>query len=208
VVNFSGFWGATERGLLNDTGGALQVTLVGSLEPGNSVVLSVTYKASNNAQPTLPDRVRVTVDPTSSGSPNGRERECLETNNSREAPVQAGASAPDLRLDLGAATAICPAARVAATVFNDGSVPASNVLVRFYAGDPSQGGTLLHEQTIAGPIAPGQNVPLTVTIPGLPEGRVIRIFGVVDPDNTITECNEANNRDSANQTVTCSIVPE
>jgi hypothetical protein len=208
VVNFSGFWGATERGLLNDTGGALQVTLVGSLEPGNSVVLSVTYKASNNAQPTLPGRVRVTVDPSTSGSPNGRERECLETNNAAEAPVQAGASAPDLRLDLGTATAACPAARVVTTVFNDGSVPASNVLVRFYAGDPSQGGTLLHEQTIAGPIAPGQNVPLTVTIPALPEGRVIRIFGVVDPDNTITECNEANNRDSANQTVNCIIVPE
>ncbi|HMJ16027.1 MAG TPA: CARDB domain-containing protein, partial [Polyangiaceae bacterium] len=208
VVNFTGFWGANAIDLLNQTGTPLQVVLVGSLEPGNSVVLSVTYRASYNAQATLPARVRVNVDPSTGSNPQGRERECNETNNSAEAPVQAGASAPDLRLDLGTATRQCPSARVVTTVYNEGSVPASNVVVRFYAGDPSQGGTPLHDETIAGPIAPGQNVTLTVTIPELPAGRLIRIYGVVDPDNAITECNEANNRDSANESILCSIDPD
>jgi hypothetical protein len=201
-VTFVGVWGSTEAALEDAGGAALKVVLVGSLEPGNSTFLSVTYKATNNGQTNLPDKVRVVVDGVNS------ERECIESNNSAEAPVQAGSARADLRLVLGAATAPCPNASVAVTVFNDGSLPASNVVVRFFAGDPAQGGTKLHDETIPGPIGPGQNAQLTVAIPNLPVDRSIVIYGMVDPDNAVPECNEANNVDQADNAVICREVPE
>jgi len=91
------------------------------------------------------------------------------------------------------------------TVFNDGSAPASNVVVRFFAGDPQAGGSVLHEETIPGPIAPNMSAMLTVTIPNFPQSRSIRIFGVVNPDDTITECDNGNNTDDADSNALCII---
>ena len=79
------------------------------------------------------------------------------------------------------------------TVTNDGSAEASDVLVRFYAGDPSQGGTQIGETTIDGPIGSGDSESVTVTLDA--QSRNITLWAVVDPLNTIAECNDGNNRD-------------
>jgi hypothetical protein len=34
------------------------------------------------------------------------------------------------------------------------------------------------------------------------------IYGVVDPDNTISECNDGNNKDAADAKIVCGAVPQ
>ena len=201
-VTFEGTWGATTQQLLNGSGQPLTVTLTNSLEPGASVILSVGYDPANNGQTVLPDKVKVIVDAADA------ERECDETNNEKEQPVAAGQPRPDLRLELGLATPACPNANVAVTLFNDGTAPASNILIRYFAGDPSQGGQALQDQTVAGPLNAGQSTSFMATITSFPSNRNIVLFGVVDPDDTIDECNEANNKDAADNSVACNTGPK
>ena len=94
---------------------------------------------------------------------------------------------------------------MATTVINDGSAPASNVLVRYYAGDPAQGGAAIHDELIAGPIPPGGSVNLVAKLMGFPKNLTIQIYAVVDPENTVTECNDGNNKDAADNKVLCGI---
>ena len=42
----------------------------------------------------------------------------------------------------------------------------------------------------------------------MPGGRNILIYAVIDPDSAIDECNDANNKDAADDEVFCSTGPD
>ncbi len=132
----------------------------------------------------MPDSVEVTIDG------DNKERECVEDNNSIDGPVEEGAEVADLRLEIDSATG-CAEPKVELTVYNDGSAPAEDVLVRLYAGDPSQGGTKIGEVTIDGPIEAGESEQVEVTLDAI--ALDITLWGIADPMNSIIECNDANN---------------
>jgi hypothetical protein len=77
--------------------------------------------------------------------------------------------------------------------------------VRIYAGDPSQGGTLLGETTIEGPIDAGESEEVTIVLDD-PISLNVTIWAVVDPLNTIVECNDGNNTDQGPDLI-CDVVP-
>ncbi|MBI5535741.1 MAG: hypothetical protein HY898_23620 [Deltaproteobacteria bacterium] len=200
VIGFYGEWTTPplQEALHGPGAVALTATLQTSLEPGEAVLVTVHYDAVNNAPGVLPDQIRVVVDDGNTA------RECDEGNNERKIKVDPGVAMADLRIDLGAVSnATCPEPKVPTTVYNDGSAPASNVRVRYYAGDPSAGGTPLHEEVIPGPIAPGGNASVTATLTGFPKGLLVLIYGVVDPDNAIVECNDGNNSDTVADKIIC-----
>ncbi|MGK4003320.1 CARDB domain-containing protein [Sorangium sp. So ce1036] len=202
VVSFHGEWDtpAASAPLLDAGGAPLQAVLRTSIEPHSSLLVTVSYSAGNNPQAALPARVRAVVDE------GGVERECKEDNNEQTVAVDAGGARPDLQLQIGrVATAQCPQGQVdvPTTVVNAGSAPASNVRVRYYAGDPAQGGKVLHEEVIPGPIAPGASASVTAAIKSFPWNLSILIHGVVDPDSEIDECNDGNNRNAAPDKVRC-----
>jgi hypothetical protein len=202
VVSFEGTWitPALTAPLGAGGGQPLRATLTQSLEPGDSVLITVRYSAANNAPGTLPARVKATVDD------GDLERECIENNNSLEREVVGAAALPDLRVSI-ATPRDCPTPRVATTVRNDGNAPASNILVRYYLGDPQAGGVPFHEERIAGPLAPGASVNLDPVLTAFPRGVDVLVWAVVDPDGTIAECNDGNNRDPADGRFRCDDVP-
>ncbi len=201
VIWFEGTWtglGLTEP-LYSDlaTMTPLEVVLQTSLEPGDSILLTVTYDAMQSAQGTVPDLVNVIVDATDAAS------ECDETNNELAEVVQAGDMLADLRVELGTVIGNCPPT-VSTTVFNDGTLDATGVIVRYYAGDPNQGGTPIIDVAVPGTVPAGGSVMLSPTLNGFPSSASgVTIFAIVDPDNVIPECNDGNNKDSASQQVTC-----
>jgi hypothetical protein len=81
------------------------------------------------------------------------------------------------------------------------------VVVEIYFGDPSAGGTPVTRVTIDEPIPPGGSVMITPMVEMFPLEREILLWGVVDPDNTITECNEADNIDPADNAIMCRLRP-
>ena len=181
----------------------LVVTLGRTLDPGASLVLTVPYDSSTSTPGTLPNRIRVVVDPVSAAMTSGLERECIESDNEATVPVMGGAMVADLEVELTGPTGDCPTLTFGATVTNRGSVEARDIVVRFYAGDPATGGRLLGEQTIAGPLAPGAMMMLSASleIPDVP----VQIFVVVDPDDSIPECNDGNNVDASADRYGCLI---
>ena len=197
VVTFSGSWPGGDEPLLDGNSAPLSIVLTTSLEPGMSVILSVNFNQANNSPGVLPDSVTAIVD-----GEDG-ERECIEDNNSITAQVEAGVARPDLAVGLGAAFGNCPSPQVLTTLTNNGTADASNITIRYYAGDPSRGGTALSEEIVAGPIAPGAEYELTASMSSFPTDRDIVIYAVVDPDKLIDECNEGNNRDNASNTFRC-----
>jgi hypothetical protein len=73
---------------------------------------------------------------------------------------------------------------------------ASNVVVRFYKGNPYEGGTQIGQTTITGGIQSRRSKYASVpwTVPAATAGNT-RIYAVIDPDNAITnEVHESNNR--------------
>ncbi|HPB99077.1 MAG TPA: hypothetical protein PKW66_24345, partial [Polyangiaceae bacterium] len=54
-----------------------------------------------------------------------------------------------------------------------------------------------------GPLAPAGADSFVEAIPNFPQNLEILIYGVVDPDNLIEECNDANNKDDADNKVRC-----
>ncbi|MCA9642932.1 MAG: hypothetical protein H6718_04630 [Polyangiaceae bacterium] len=198
TVAFYGDWGGGTTPPLSDGAGQpLTTTITGSLEPGDVIFLTVSYNAANDTPGVLPNDVLVRVDDLDV------ERECHEDDNELTQPVNAGSQLADLRIQLDVPAKNCPMVDVPTTVFNDGSLAASNVVVRYYAGDPSAGGTVIHELTRSGPIPAGGSDSFTATIPNFPKNANILIYGVVDPDNVIQECNDGNNRDDADERVRC-----
>lgn len=202
TVGFYGDWGGggAPAPLSDAAGQPLTATLTSSLEPGDVIFVTVSYNAANDTPMTLPLNVLVRVDDANI------ERECLEDDNELLKAVDAGAQQADLRIQLDLPSKDCPEVDVPTIVFNDGSLPASNVVVRYYAGDPSAGGVAIHELTRPGPIAAGASDSFTANITNFPKNASILIYGVVDPDNQIPECNDGNNRDDAGERVKCSAI--
>lgn len=200
VVTYHGIWAGVKEPLYADAAMTpLTTTIQSSLEPGDSIQLSVTYDAAFNAAGTLPDEIEVVVDEADV------ETECVEDNNALTKKVEPTMPLADLRIQLGVVNdGTCPMPEVPTTVINDGAAPASNVLVRYYAGDPGAGGTFLHEQVVAGPIDPnGGTASFVAKIPSFPNNLSILIYGIVDPDDAIPECNDGNNKDSADNKIEC-----
>ncbi len=190
LVGFEGTWGEETRAL--ESGGApLTVTLNQGLAPGESLRLSVRYDADERG---LPDTVTARIDVPVDGGPEfGQERECEEDNNAREAPVEAPVGLADLVIvSLAAEGGVCPEARFTATVRNDGTLEATDVLLRFEGG-----GGVLAETTIER-LGPGASTEVTVDTNLFPSGREIAVRASVDPEGAIAECDEGNNeRDAA-----------
>ncbi len=200
VIGFEGSWNAamlTEPLYADMLMTPLTFVLSSPLEPGASIFISVAYDALDNSPMVLPDSIRVIADA------GDLENECDETNNELTVPVMAGNMEADLRVALGAPspTPICPT--VPTTVHNDGSLPASNVTVRYFAGNPNQGGTAVHDALFPGPIPAGGSVMQNVTVGNFPQGLSIEIWAVVDPDDLIDECNDGNNSDAASPKIQC-----
>ncbi|MEZ4308471.1 MAG: hypothetical protein R3F14_10550, partial [Polyangiaceae bacterium] len=60
---------------------------------------------------------------------------------------------------------------------------------------------------VPGTIAPnGGMKTFTATIPSFPENLSILIYGIVDPDDAVPECNDGNNKDAADNKIECSSV--
>jgi hypothetical protein len=197
VVRFFGTWGAQTDPLYADlVMTPLEVVLQTSLEPGDSTVLTATYDAAWSAQMTLPDSVTVRVDALNQAA------ECVENNNDLTEAVVAGAMTADLRVSIDAIALPCPP-KVTTTVYNDGSVAASNVVVRYFAGDPNQGGTFIADEVVPQSIPAGGMVTFTPSLVAFPIGLDIIIYAVVDPADLIEECNDGNNKDAADQATTC-----
>jgi hypothetical protein len=194
AITFYGDFGGTITALRDPAGDPLTATLVGSLEPGASILVTAAFRAEDNPQNALPGRVIARIDEAAS------ERECREDNNEISEAVSAGEQLADLRLVVGAESGQCSAKKVEVTVHNDGSIAASDVLVRLYAGDPSAGGKPIGELVIAGPIAPGASANAQVTL--APLELDISVYGVADPLDAIAECNNANNLDQG-PTIAC-----
>lgn len=187
VLAFDGIWQGqtTPVALLDEAGAPITATVSKNLEPGSSwLTTAVPYKAGNAGQVGLPSEIVVRVDANQSST------ECVETNNSIRGAVSAGEALSDLRLVLNKASGCAPPV-IDFTLYNDGALPASNVIVRIYAGDPSAGGSVLGETVVAGPIAAGGNIAGQVS--GTTLSRNIVVWGVADPSNSIRECNDANN---------------
>lgn len=208
AVRFFGTWGDEEEALLDASGDPLELILQQSLEPGTNSILTVSFAHDDNGRSELPAEVRVVVDPASDERPDGAERECREDNNGLEALVEAGVGRADLVVELDSASAVCPGADVATTVRNMGTAVASGVVVRYYAGDPTQGGSVLHEATLPDPLGPGEHTSFVANIPTIGGNRAITVHAVVDPNRSVEECNEANNRDAAGDPVYCSTGPD
>ena len=203
VVGFYGEWTAVplSEALLDSSAAPITATLTQSLEPGDVTFVTVSYDSAHNAPGVLPDLVRVIIDDT------GLERECDETNNTAEKDVTAGTELPDLIIAVGVISADgCPDPIAPTTVTNIGSSPASNYVVRYFAGNPTAGGSLLLEVTRPGPLAAGASDSFDTTLTTFPDSRNVVVWGVVDPDNAIEECNDGNNSDAADNVVGCGVV--
>ncbi|MFZ5889588.1 MAG: FG-GAP-like repeat-containing protein [Myxococcota bacterium] len=185
-IAFAGRWASPNATapLLDVNGDPITVTLDKSLEPGATTIVSISYTAGNNGRPDLPIEVSASVDAAAA------ERECHEDNNDIVGPVEAGATLADLSIAINSAVG-CSPPKASVTVTNQGSAPAADILVRIYAGDPSRGGQILGETIVPGPLAPGESVTISVTLETL--YRNVVLYGVLDPLNTVTECNDANN---------------
>jgi hypothetical protein len=207
-VSFYGVWNGMETVLTGADGGPLTYVIQSSIEPGRSLIDSVLFDIADQGTDTLPDSVRVVVD-TGGDADFGLERECHEDNNENSADVVAGEPRPDLSIDVGMANVDCDTlvASVDVTVTNSGTAEATGVVVEIYFGDPSAGGTPVTRVTIDEPIPPGGSVMVTPTIEMFPLERDILLWGVVDPDNTVTECNEADNIDPADNDIICKLRP-
>lgn len=201
VVGFHGEWtaGPVMEPLYADAVMTPLTTILGTpLEPGGEVFVTVRYDAMFNSPGVLPDRVRVFVD-----EPDA-ERECREDNNESTRDVLAGAALPDLAVELGVVGGTCPTKTFETTLFNLGAVDVSNVMVRYYAGDPAAGGMPIHDELVTGPVPAGGSVVFSATITPFPS-RAVTVHAVADPDDLITECNDGNNADEG-ELVDCSII--
>lgn len=200
-VGFTGLWEGsdTPESLKDDAGEDLSYLITQSLEPGASVVFQLTYSAENSSHQSFPSEVQVTVDPDDSG--DGVARECNEDNNTRAAAVAASPPLPDLRLELDDPNDVCDRI-VKGSVFNDAAVSAPDVIVRFFAGDPAGGASIIGELNL-GSVEAGKEVKFNEVLDGYPTRAPIRVYGIVDPENDNPECNESNNQDGPTRPSVC-----
>ncbi|MCH2108206.1 MAG: hypothetical protein MK135_02670 [Polyangiaceae bacterium] len=202
-VRFEGTWddeNQTEE-LLDPQGEPLSVVITQSLEPGAAAVFQVEYEADSNSPPGFPDTIRVIVDPDSSGS--GVVRECQEENNEASAAVEGAEPLPDLRVILQDPTTACPPP-VRGTVFNAGAKDAADVVVQIYAGDPAGGGRAIGEIEV-GSVAAGDSVTFDNSQSNLliPTRSPVLLYGEVDAQDQVEECNENNNLHATTRPTSC-----
>lgn len=206
AVAFEGIWDDTRRRLTGPDGSPIVIELVDSLEPRASIRISARYDATANGDDPdrLPDRVEVIVD--ADGDPDfGRERECREDNNTRDAVITAPAPLPDLRLDaLVAIPRICPEVDVRATVSNASEVAAEGVVLRFYAGDPERGAASLGELDL-GTVEAGETREVEFETRAFPPARAVVVHALLDPDGRIEECSDGDNGARAADAIACVI---
>jgi hypothetical protein len=88
------------------------------------------------------------------------------------------------------------ATTISAVIRNTGYDNASNVIVRFYLGEPAAGGTRIGTDQIIPFIALGSSAQASITASFTGTGGKT-IFVVVDPDNLISETSKADNKASA-----------
>ena len=105
--------------------------------------------------------------------------------------MKPGAALADLKIAIDSAGP-CNSPKVKVTVTNDGAQPASDLAVRVFAGDPTSGGVALGDATIAGPLGAGDSKSVTLTLCHS-LNRSVTIYAVVDPLDTIEECDNGNN---------------
>ncbi|MCA9577872.1 MAG: hypothetical protein H6726_12390 [Sandaracinaceae bacterium] len=194
-VTFFGTWAGVEHPLMTGSG-PLAVALATSLEAGGELFLVARYDSAGRTPAGLPDSVRAVIDEANV------ERECREGNNDAVATLTTGATQADLRLELTTSTGVCPSQMVSFTLFNDGSAPVTDPVVRFFAGDPSAGGTIIETITVTGTVPAGGQLTSqhTMTVPR----SLFQLFGVVDPNNVVPECNDGNNRANLPMSIDCS----
>ena len=207
VVRFFGDWDGVRTPLTDASGAALLAVLPDGVDPGRSVIATTSFDlASQAGQTRLPDSITVFVDGGGGAdSTFGAERECDETNNDRTVPVEPKAQLPDLSLNVGAVTPSCAIGQVTVnvTAVNAGAVTANGAVIQLFAGNPAQGGTLLAEQRLDAPLGPLSSLNLDISVAGFPRNREITIWGAIDPDGVIAECNEGDNTDPADAAVRC-----
>lgn len=201
-VSYYGIWGGEKVALYADASASppvpLTTTLVASLEPKDAILVSAAYDSAQNGAG-LPDQIEVIIDEIDS------EKECHEDNNAKTIPVAPSMALADLVVKIDAVDdGACPTPTVDATVTNQGAAPASDVLVRFFAGDPSAGGAQIGSVVVAGTLAAsGGSKGFTVTMDSFPSDLSILIYAVVDPEDQIPECNDGNNSAAAAQKIVC-----
>jgi subtilase family serine protease len=140
--------------------------------------------------------------------PEGVTQDANRGNNTAELDVTSPAeSSPDLVLLAREFTAT-PAqptqgdvVTLSATVLNLGTdVPGTSV--RFYEGDPTQGGVALGTVALPGNLPAGGTATATFSYPTLGKSGTVVLFAVVDPDNQIAESDESNNEAQLSLTIT------
>ncbi|MCB9160341.1 MAG: VCBS repeat-containing protein [Caldilineaceae bacterium] len=83
---------------------------------------------------------------------------------------------------------------VAAKVRNYSPVGVFNVPVHFYLGDPQAGGTKIGEATVASILPMGHStVSTSFNTAGHADGETLKVYAVIDPENTIAEMHEEYN---------------
>ncbi len=85
---------------------------------------------------------------------------------------------------------------ITATVHNTGFDSASNIIVRFYLGDPAAGGTQIGADQVIAALSVGGTAQASITASFTGTGGKT-IFIVADPDNLISETSKADNKASA-----------
>ena len=124
--------------------------------------------------------------------PNNKIKEDKEDNNkaTKDIEIAPVVDKPDLLISNLAAQKTDTQIKIIAEISNNGLVSATNILVRFYDGDPTKGGVQIGEKTI-----PTLDSKATVPVDTLwtPTAGEHQIYVAVDPLNTITEGNELNN---------------
>ncbi len=88
------------------------------------------------------------------------------------------------------------AVTITATVNNSGLEAANSVVVRFYQGDPASGGAQIGADKVTPFVASSSEFGVSVTA-NFNEAGSKTIFVVVDPDNTIPETSETDNKSSS-----------
>jgi hypothetical protein len=201
-VQLFGSWDGEESPLLDENGDEITVALTVSLEPGDSTLITVKYRVGNNPAPNderLPETVRAIVD-GGNDADGDAARECDEKDNELVKVVESSEQLPDLELEVLDATC---GGQFTVNLKNVGSTAAEDVLIRIYAGDPAARGEVIGEETVPGPLAPGDTQEVTIRTGAIP--RTISVWGAADPLNAIAECNDANNVDAGPQ-LPCTIL--
>ncbi|HEX3529651.1 MAG TPA: CARDB domain-containing protein [Thermoanaerobaculia bacterium] len=83
---------------------------------------------------------------------------------------------------------------ITVTVANDGNLATPTGVLRLYEGDPGAGGTASGPDVAVPPLAPGRGVTLALDWDSLDRPGPRTLVAVIDPDQTVAELSEQDNR--------------